>query len=285
MSSKINDFKEKISLVDFILSRPGLSYKISDSTKKNAIVMYRELTDEKGNSFKSDSILVSRFSKGEHTYDQYFKTHDNWKDKTFSVVDFVHEIILNNLPGDQIDFRQVFGILNQYINSPQYVSPEDSQYNLKVNRKVNHADISRVRDVIKHPTSETFEYLKSRNITPETYLDPIFVSTYGNYVHEIKDKETDKVIATKNNPIFIYQNEHNRAHTVQRIVELFNPDQTLKSRDKFFLKDIYKSSALYKTAKTSKTNINIVVEAPEKAMAHYQLSKEQLDNNDYSPYY
>lgn len=278
--SRINHFKSKISLIDYILSRPNLGFKISDRSKKNSIVMFREIKDQNNNNMKVDTIIISRFSNGQDEYDQYFKSDSNWSKNSYSVVDFIHEYVLGNLPSEKPDFGKIFGILDQYIKSDKYVSPDETTFDLKTNLKFEKIDNSNIRDLVKQPTQETFDYLKSRNITQETYFDPIFQSTYGNFVYE---HQSESKIICYNNPIFLYKNEQNKLQTFQKIVET-KTDGKL-SREKLFLKGSDKSSSLYKSEKSQKTNLIVVAEAPEKCMAHYQLSKEQFQKEEKNPYY
>lgn len=298
--SRVNYFKTKISLIDFIMSRPNLGFQISDSSKKNNVVLYRNLEDTSGNSIKSDQILISRYNNGEDHYDHYFKVQDDWK-KVYSVVDFVHEYILRNPPGSDIDYRKIFGILDEYINSSKYVSPEESKFDLKANvsRGSGINPSYKTRDIIQLPTQETFDYLKSRNISQEVYMDPIFLSTYGSHRHETaiengkiinkldfspEEWSTKTNIRVQMNPAFVYLNDNNRLQIVQHIIETRDENKELKNRQKLFLKG-EKAGGLFKSNKTKDTNLVVLTEAPEKAFAHYQLSKDQFDREKKSPYY
>jgi len=277
--SRINELKTKVSLVDFIQSKPELGFRISDKSKKNKLVLYREIPDDSGNLHKSDTMVISRFnnSRGE-MFDYYFEGDSGWGSNSKTIIDFVHEYVLNNFPEDKVPYHQVFGVLEEYMRSSDYVSMEESNWDLKVNKSRSpRAPIENPRDFIKAPTKETFDYLKSRHIDQETYFNPIFLSTYGSHTHVVeKENESDKIYL---NPVFLFLNERNKVQTFQQIV------QREKGRDKYFFKGSDRASGLFKSAKSKNTNTIVLTESPEDSMAHYQLSKEQFQQKEIYPYY
>lgn len=276
--SRINHFKSQISLVEFILSRPSLGFKISDKSKKNAIVVYREIKDEHSNAHKVDNLIISRYFDGETSYDYFFKTTDDFRNNSKTIVDFIHEYVLHKLPQEKPDFAKIFGILDQYIKSDKYVDPNESKWEMKIHQKRDTVELpDNLRDLIKQPTQETFNYLQSRNINQDTYFNSLFLSTYGSYTHILKSNDNSQT--TYRRPVFLYLNSQNRLQTFQQIVEFDD------KREKWFAKGVDRGEALYKSEKTKSTNLIVITEAPEKCMAHYQLSYEQMKNDNLVPYY
>lgn len=277
--SKIEYYKNKISLIDYIQYKE-LPFTISDKSSRNQLKIYHETTNEYGDLVRGDTLIISRFKKEGKIYDNYFNAIDDWKNKTLTIIDFVHNYVFDKKPTDKVDFAAVFQELDDYINSPHYVNPEDSVITLKTHTGNGNNSTAVITDDIKKnikaPTKEMFDYLKSRRLNTNIYISDIFTSTYAIYTYQ-------KGSFIKDNPAFLYLNEKNKIKTIQQIVE-FQGEKGLV-RQKYFLKNVDKGNALWKSNKLNDINLVILTEAPEKCMAHYQIYHKDMEKNNIIPYY
>lgn len=277
--SKIEEYKNKVSLIDYIQYK-NLPFTTSDKSSRNQVKIYEEKTNDQGDLIKGDTIIISKFTKEGKIYDNYFIADGGMeKNNSYTIIDFVHSYVLGNNPMHKADFAKIFKELDDYIKSPQYVRPEDSVISLKIHSKSNSESLSitdEVRNNLKAPTKEMFDYLKSRRINKDIYISEIFTSTYAIYNYENGNY-------LKDNPSFLYLNEKNKIQTIQQIVEYTGENGFV--REKYFLKDIDKGNALWKSNKLSNINLILITEAPEKCMAHYQIYKNDMLKNNIVPYY
>lgn len=276
--SKISEYKNMISLIDYIQYKE-LPFTVSDKSTRNSLKLYQEIETPEGDIVRGDVLIVSRYKKFGKIYDNYFNTNEDWKGNSYSIIDFVHKYVLGKNEHEKQDFAKIFTELDEYINSPKYVHPENSEITLKThsksaseNRGLTKSDLENK----KMANSISFDYLKSRRIKQSVYNNRFFNSTYCNYIFRSEN-------FSKENPAFIYLNELNKIQTIQQIVETEGEKGLI--RQKYFLKDIDKASALWKSNRLHDLNLIILTEAPEKCMAHFQIYEEDMEKNGVVPYY
>lgn len=274
--SKIDYYKNNISLIEYILYKE-LDWHISDGSSNNQIKIYNEFVNEYGDIEKGDLLIISRYKSGENYYDNYFNSVEDWKGQAGTIIDFVSKYVLEE---KTINYAKVFSELDSYISSDKYVKPEESRISLRVHSKRNNGKTlplkSQIKNSIKSPTKKAFNYLKSRRISSQTYLNELFVGTFAIYTYKNKDY-------IKDNPAFMYLNSENKIAQIQQIIET-TKENTFK-REKYFLKDIDRGESLYKSNKTPNINIIILTEAPEKCMAHFEIYNKDMKKNNIVPYY
>jgi len=277
--SKIDDFKAQISLVDFILSH---GFRLSDKRRTQ-----KELRVTNG----TDTLIVVPVSAGKATSDIYFNVHEDWtKHNSRSIIDFVHEFVLRNSQYTPKNWHEIFTVLNQYLGNELYVHPGHSKFKV-AQKESNPTQQFSIKEAQEHlnlnyPNAVSFDYLKSRNITEETFLSPPFRETFGVFYFRFSE---DKIYE---NPAFLYKDTENKLQNIQQIVSRKLADGNMQ-RSKMFLKNAPRNETLYKgnlIKDKKRVNFLVVCEAPEDCMAHYQLSKNDpsfRDKNNFPmfPYY
>lgn len=274
--SKIDDYKNKVSIIDYIQYKK-LPFTVSDKSSRNQIRIYEE-NNINGNTVRGDILIISRFMKEGKTYDNYFIAIDSWKNKSHTIIDFVDKYVLKNRTS-KINFGKIFTELDKYIASSDYKNPSESMVQLKTHTSSGNSSgeiTLETKQNIKAPTSKMFDYLKSRRINTNVYISDVFSSTYAIYTYQEKNQ-------INNNPSFLYLNQKNKIQTLQQIVEYTGKNGFV--RQKYFLKEVDKGEALWKSNRLHNINLIIVTEAPEKCMAHYQIYKDEMKKNNVIPYY
>jgi len=260
--SKIDDFKAQISLIDFILSH---GFRFSDKRRTT-----KELRVTNG----TDTLIVVPVSAGKATCDQYFDIKKDWTSlNSRSIIDFVHEFVLKNSDYEPKKWSEIFTVLDRYVGNELYVHPSHSAFKVQpiesnplqqfsIEKAQKHLDL-------KYPNAVSFNYLKSRNITEETFLSPPFRETFGVFNFHYSEQKIYE------NPAFLYRDTENKLQNIQQIISRKLPDGNTQ-RTKMFLKNASRNETLYKgnlIKNKERVNFLVVCEAPEDCMAHYQLSK------------
>jgi|GEM_PF-4242951 len=291
MKMKIEDYKEQISIIEFIQFRKDLDFVLTRDWKHVKAYIPQRDNDGKivynGTSpVKKEHILIARIDANHHKRTKvpgnenlpvvinevYFTVSDFDKSKPKSIIDFINDFVLRN--NDKINFGHVIGVMEQYMKHKDFVALVNSSIDLKESKPSNGSNQSKPKKIkLDLPSENTFNYLKSRGIKSETYLSPMFIGTYGS----IKSEDT----FNKDRPAFPLFNEDGKIHTIQSID--FNGTT---HNGKYMLKDIPRNSSLYQSNFIPKeTNTIVMIESPEKAMAHYQLFKDELNSQRIRPFY
>lgn len=274
----LDEIKEKVSILEFIKFRSDLGFIIKrDGKNAKAFVPSR---DENGNieyenshSVKKENLIVSRLNKPNGAqYEVYFETNNFDKGKSKSIIDFVSEFVLKE---SKIDFKKVTGVLYQYMNDKNFISIDNSSFDIISNNKPKSDVLNNTpakKFDFKLPTKNTFDYLKGRGIEMKTLISSKFIGTYGSY-NNSEANITDK-------PAFVLTKNNKKKQTLQWV-----DYKDGKHTGKYFVKDINRDSSLFRTNFEKNNNTIILIECPEKAMAHYQLFQNELKNQNLNPVY
>ena len=245
----------------FIIKRHGKFAKAFIPLRdENGQIVY-----ENKHSVKKESLMVSRIEKpnGEQ-HEIYFESNDFEKGKSKTIIDFISTYVLKE---EKIDFRKVTGILYQYMNNSEFVSIENSSFDLASNKSTETQKGPSKKIVFDLPSKNTFSYLKSRGIDLNISLDDKFIGTYGSYTNVENEK-----MQIVDMPAFILTKNNKKKQTLQWI-DFKNGKHT----GKYFVSDVKRESAFYRSNFEKNTNTICLIENPEKAMAHYQLFKKELN--------
>jgi hypothetical protein len=269
----IQDFKENISIYEFIKNLGG-NWRL----KKDGRNVKAYLLDEKDPTIKKASLIIARLDKEGKTTEVYFNTDQFDKSKSKSIIDFVGEWVLGKVNIEKKDFFEIKKILHKYIQSDKFVNIENSTIDIPLKSTNNNPHKPKIAVEYEPPQKAVFDYLKSRGIDHSTYMDPIFLSSYGNYKMPVKNSKME-IINHVDKPAFpLFINK--KLQTLQWI-----DIKTDDKRSKYFQEGIDRNGAMFMSTIKKETNTLILIESPEKAMAHYQLFKESMKDNKIHPLY
>lgn len=273
-------YKEHISIVEFIKFRKNLEFVLVREGK--VIKAFRHVKDKEGNPIKhngkyskKDKLIISQYTNPKTGVTKevfFYREEDPQLTTPKSIIDFVQDFIFQGKP---LDFRRITGVLKQYMDHPEFKHREQTEmFTVTAKEPKESSATKKAKLKLGQPTLETFDYLKSRGITRETYNHPIFIGTYGSHLDQ---KDTFNLIR----PAFALIDEDNKLHTLQTID--FNGTH---HRGKYLLSNISRDGALYQSNFIPKeTNTIILVESPEKAMAHFQLYRNEMEQQKVRPFY
>jgi hypothetical protein len=273
----IEYFKNSISIIEFMKTRPDLGFTFKREGKY--VKAYIPIEDSSGNpvysesnkSLKKEHIIICRIEKNNNKQEVYFDVNNFDKSRPKSIIDFVSEYVFRS---QNVDFKKVLGTLKQYEESNKFIHIDNSSVDIITQNN----DINKPKNTISKysydfPNEKTFQYLKGRGIDKSVLSSPIFIGTYGSY--------TDPEKGISGAPAFPLTLKNKRV-TLQYIN--YN-SQTKSHSSKLFLKDIDRDAALYRSNYLKENNTVILIESPEKAMAHYQLYSNEMKQNKVSPLY
>lgn len=266
---RIEDFKHSVSIYeyikefhkDFILKKDGKDVRA-----------YR--LDKNDKTIKTTNLIISRLEKDGNFYEVYFEAQSFDKTKPKSIIDFVGEFTYNKPFLQGRDFFQAKRKLKNYIESSKFIHIENSSIDIHSTRRALNQANKPVKIDFTLPEQNTFDYLKSRGITKETYLSSQFIGTYGSY-----SSSEDSKIKVSKAPSFALKKD-NKLRTIQWI-DVKNPEE----RGKYFAEDAPRDGALFQSNFSKKTNSGILIESPEKAMAHYQQYHKDMNEQGIEPVY
>jgi len=187
-----------------------------------------------------------------------------------SIIDFVHEFVLRNPPGN-INFKQIFGVLNDYLNSGKFIELKNSTIDILTKDNKAKSTNSLPKNAFTFPGKETFDYLKSRGLGSINSV-PEFIGQFGTYNDDQK--------GYTNKPAFPLICDDKKLQTIQWIE--FDGE---KHEFKKFAKDVPRNGSVFTSNYNGERNIGILTESPEKAMAHFLLYKDQLTAQKMKPVY
>lgn len=276
--NSLDYYKSQISIIEFIKYKKDLDFELQKKGKQ--VLAFR--VSKNNPEIKLDQIAIYRLEKkSTNSLYEVFYYKDNINSKTpGSIIDFVNTFVLGNK--DQIDFKQIVGVLKDYMSSKEFVNIENS-YELNLSNKPSEAiKETKAKDYFTLPSSNVFSYLSQRGINTKTYLNNLFIGTYGSFNNPRNSSQHDL-------PAFALKHK-NKLHTLQWINYKNGRVVKLDDNYKFFLKDIKRSGSLYSTNfmpshKSNSTNTSIIIESPEKAMAHYQLFEDDFLSSGVRPQY
>jgi len=265
---KIDDFRYSVSIYEYI--KEFFPEFVLKKNGKNIKAFIPSKTEEKA---KEEHILISRLQKGDQFYEVYFDVYDFDKTKPKSIIDLIGERVLKVQKLQGKDFFKAKLELKKYIDSNKFVHINNSSIDiLTKHNAINQKKKNDNKPIIFNlPNKDTLEYLKSRNIKKEVLFSKDFIGTYGSY----KDEE-NKII---DKPAFPLK-KGKKLITVQWI-DVKGPNE----RSKYFAADRNRNAALYKTNFPKKMNALVIIESPEKAMAHYQLFNKDMNGQKVYPGY
>lgn len=274
----LDEIKEKVSILEFIKFRNDLGFIIKrDGKNAKAFVPSRDengqIQYENKHSIKKENLIVSRLTKPNGAqYEVYFETNNFDKGKSKSIIDFVSEFVLKE---SRIDFKKVTGVLYQYMNDKNFVSIDNSSFDLISNNKpksdLNNNAISKKIN-FELPTKTTLQYLKGRGLDSKILMSSKFIGTYGSY----NDSESNII----DKPAFILTKNNKKKQTLQWI-----DYKNGKHTGKYFVKDVNRDSSLFRSNYEKNNNTIVLIECPEKAMAHFQQFEKELKNQNVDPIY
>lgn len=275
---KLDDFKRHISIAEFINFRSDLNFVIKKEGRYvKAYIPYKDSNGKfvyhNNKPVKERSIIISRvMSKHSvpYEYEMYWDMNAFNKDGGGSIVDFINEFVLRTRPGESIPFREVIGVMKQYMENSKFVPLEETSFDKfsgfgKQTSRQKKTDPKSIEYMI--PTLTTFDYLKSRGIDSSVLSSSLFLGYYGSY---------------KDRPAFLLSDINNKKQTLQWID--FD-SKTNSHSGKYFLEGLDRRGAMYQSNFLPDTNTLCIIESPEKAMAHYQLFSADMKNQKVRPQY
>ena len=292
---KLDDFKNAVSILEYIKFRKDLHFSFSKNGKSITAKQFNTAADlelfEKGGEVNPiNKILITRFDANSNSQNQspdikelYNREFEYNSNQSLTIIDFIHEFVRKkkdfkdtNNPNDKIEFGIIIGMMKQFINSPNFVHIDNSSIVLKLTKpKSTNQKAKKVSFNV--PSIQTLNYLKSRKLISSTISDPLFNGTYGSYTNENRGPDERPIIDM---PCFPIKSYENKLQTLQWIN--FDGKQ---HHSKYLLEDVPRENALFSSNHDKLTNTIIIAEAPEKTMAHYQLYNSQMKAQKIHPKY
>lgn len=266
---RIEDFRYSCSIYEYIKT-----YHKNFFLKKDGKNIKAYTLNPNDKTIKETNLIISRLTdeKTGEQYEVYYNVWDIDKRSPKSIIDFVGEFKynLNTIQGR--DFFKVKAALKRYIDSSNFVHIDNSTIDIQSKKR---SLVARNNKPIKFEIAQQpmYDYLYSRGISKETLLSPLFIGTIGMYTVNEGEPQERKVPAF---PIKIGK----KIKTVQWL-DIKNDSE----RSKYFAEGTVRDGATYQTNYTPKVNTIILIEAPEKAMAHYQQYHKQMNQQNIYPLY
>ena len=269
----LNWYKKNVNLAEFILYISDL-FLIDKKSTLSQPRFFIPLRDQEGNMlFKKNghvekqTILVLSISKIDGNYLYWDVTNGGFeKGQTKTIIDFVQDFVLSL---NSFDYLAIVNVIEQYINSKRFISPEVSCFKLEPfktpEEKILQIDKSNLTPYLDQT------YLINRGFKETVINSPIFYPTIKNYKaanviqQEINGTTQTKTIWNKYTAFLLI----NQTGLVGlNCKKQLNKDETFKKIEGNKSNSLYLSAVLENQTTFGQL---VVTESAEDCMAHYQL--------------
>lgn len=212
-------YKTNISLPDFIL-QSNLGFVVDPASTNHNVRLCRYQLDKngdripkKGKGFEKEfSWVFKKKPDGIEIYFDFVTDDVVGEKKHHTIIDFVHEHLFNNHPSASVDWERLRSHLDAYLESDKFISPGESDFNLKKYSKSASVTDRIFDNVLKPPSDINFNFLKHRSIPKEIFLLDMFSKSYGVHEKTVMINNAPKMIR---NHAFYHKNAEGKVVAVQ----------------------------------------------------------------------
>lgn len=239
MKVDFNRLKTEISLPDFLLN---LGWKFVAGSSNSCPKM----------SNGTHTIVIKRNSQNQYTY---WDVHsDNIRGRT--ILDIMQEHLLETT-GKLPTLREVGEILQNYINTNQITTPQNSRYDVG-NTSLGADELTMYLKLLRPYTGN---YLQKRGITEESINSPVFKDVF--LIREVRNKNT------------IYRNVCVKMHNDKGVQAISQRNETFKG----IIGGKFDCLATSNYDKSRPIDILYVGESIIDCISHYQLCHHDTELN------